>query len=190
MKSTKHAPLALILMAVLNACGESDRSTPLAPSPPVAPSPSPNPSPGPSPRGPGTGTIAIRELSPAPGTELAVQSHCAAGSVTRMCTDQWRGTFDVMVDREMTNAVLTVGFYDGQTKCGYGAKTLEIVPAGERVSFSVGRIVFSDEFGTFAQPCPLPATTNRIEVELWSDLSTWTNTLVQVFEQSYRFSAP
>ena len=95
-----------------------------------------------------------------------------------------------MVDREMTNPVLTVRFYDGQTKCGYGAGTLDIVPAGERVSFSAARIVLSDEFGTFAQPCPLPATTNRIEVELWSDSSTWTNTLVQVFEQSYTFAAP
>ncbi len=188
MGSTKHAPLALILMAVLNACSGSDRSTPLAPSAPVAPIAPPTG--GPGPRGPGAGTIAIRELSPAPGTTLAVQSHCPAGSVTRMCTDQWRGTFDVMVDREMTNAVLTVSFYNGQTICGYGASTLDIVSAGERVSFSVGRIVLSDEFGTFTRPCPLPATTNRIEVELWSDLSTWTNTLVQVFEGAYTFSGP
>lgn len=188
MKRTTHAPLALVLMAVLSACSELDRSTPIAPSAPVAPIAPPTG--GPGPRGPGTGTIAIRELSPAPGTTLAVQSHCPAGSVTRMCTDLWRGTFDVTVDREMTNAVLTVSFYNGQTICGYGANVLDIVPTGERVSFSVGRIVLSDEFGTFAQPCPLPATTNRIEVELWSDLSTWTNTLVQVFENPYTFAAP
>lgn len=181
MKSTTHAPLALILAAVLCACSESDRSTPLAPSVPVAPSPSP--------RGPGTGTIAIRELSPAPGTKLAVQSNCPAGTATRMCTDQWRGTFDVMVDREMTFPVLTVRFYDGQTMCGYGADTAETVPAGERVAFRVDRIVLSDD-RRLSQPCQLPATTNRIEVELWSDSSTWTNTLVQVFEQSYTFSAP
>jgi hypothetical protein len=188
MRGTNHAPLALILMAVLNACSDADWSTPIAPSAPVAPIPPPTG--GPGSRGPGTGTIAIRELSPAPGTTLAVQSHCPAGSVTRMCTDQWRGTFDVMVDREMTNAVLTVSFYNGQTICGYGASTLDIVSVGERVSFSVSGIVLSDEFGTFASPCPLPATTNRIEAELWSDLSTWTNTLVQVFEHSYTFSAP
>jgi hypothetical protein len=186
MKRSTHAPLALILTAVLSACSLSDTAAPSAPSSPLAPVP---PSPPPA-SGPGTGTIAIRELSPAPGTKLAVQSHCPAGSVTRMCTDQWRGTFDVMVDREMTNAVLTVSFYDGQTICGYGANTLDIVPAGGRVSFSVSRIYLSDEFGTFAQPCPLSATTNRIEVELWSDWSTWTNTLVQVFDESYTFFGP
>jgi hypothetical protein len=184
MKHSKHAAVALMLMVVLSACSESDGSTPFAPSVPVASSAPPT-VPG---SGPGTGTIAIRGLSPAPGTTLAVPSHCQAGAVTRMCTDQWRGTFDVMVDREMTNAVLTVRFYDGQTKCGYGANTLDVVPAGDLVSFSVTRIYLSDEFGTFARPCPLPATTNRIEVELWSDLSTWSNTLVQVFEQSYTFS--
>ena len=40
------------------------------------------------------------------------------------------------------------------------------------------------------QPCQFPVTTNRIEVELWSDWSSWSNTLVQVFEQPYTFSAP
>jgi hypothetical protein len=93
-----------------------------------------------------------------------------------------------MVDREMTHAVLTVSFYDGQTKCGYGAGTLDVVPVGKRVSFSVERIYLSDEFGTFASPCRLPATTNRIRVELWSDSSSWTNTLIQEFETAYTFS--
>jgi hypothetical protein len=182
MKSTKHAPLALFLMAVLSACGKSDRSTPIAPSAPVAPS-APAP-----PRGPGNGTIAIRELSPAPGTTLAVLN-CPTGSVTRMCTEQWRGIFDIMVDREMTNAVLTVSFYDGQRICGYGADTSDLVPAGERVSFTLSWILLSDD-RTLRQPCQLPIRTNRIEAELWSDSSAWTNTLVQVFEQSYTFSAP
>jgi hypothetical protein len=119
---------------------------------------------------------------------LAVQSNCPTDG--RTCTDKWRGTFDVTVDREMTWPVLTVRFYDGQTLCGYGASSLDLVPAGTRVSFTAERIVLSDEFGTFKQPCRLPATTNRIEVELWSDSSTWTNTLIQVFEGGYTFSEP
>ena len=185
MRSTKHLPVALISMAVLSACSESDTSTPIAPSAPVvAPIALPN-----GPTVPGTGTIAIRELSPAPGTKLAVQSRCPVGTATRMCTDEWRGTFEVMVDRDMTNAVLTVSFYDGQTICGYGANTSDIVRAGERVSFTVSWIFLSDD-RRLKQPCQLPVTTNRIEVELWSDWSTWSNTLVQVFEQSYPFSAP
>jgi hypothetical protein len=89
----------------------------------------------------------------------------------------------------MTWAVLTVRFYDGQAKCGYGASTLDLVPADTRVSFSVDRIFLSDE-RSLLQPCQLPFSTNRIEVELWSDSSTWTNTLIQVFEGGYTFSEP
>jgi hypothetical protein len=131
--------------------------------------------------GPGSGTIAIREVSPGAGAVLPVKRDCVTGRTTRVCADAWRGTFDVLVDREMTNAVLTVSFYDGQTKCGYAANTMEVVPAGTRVSFTIDRIYLSDEFGTFASPCRLPAMTSRIAVELWSDWSSWTNTLVQDF---------
>jgi hypothetical protein len=187
MKVITRRLLVLILSAVLSGCSGSDGTSPIAPTP-VVPSASVAPS---SPRsGPGTGTIAIRELGPALGATLTVQSRCPAGSVTRVCTDQWRGTFDVTVDREMTNAVLTVRFYDRDTICGYAAGTVDIVPAGMPTSFTAQRIVLSDEFGTFKQPCRLPATTNRIEVELWSDLSTWTNTLIQVFEGGYTFQRP
>jgi hypothetical protein len=186
MKSTKQVPLALILVAVLSACSGSDKATPTAPSAPSSPSAPVPPSPPTS--GPGSGTIAIRELSPAPGATLVVRSDCLAGHVTGVCAENWRGAFDVLVDREMPNAVLTVRFYDGQTKCGYGAGTLDIVPAGTRVSFSVHGVVVKDEW--LAQQCRLPATTNRIEAELWSDSSTWTNTLIQVFEGGYTFSEP
>jgi hypothetical protein len=174
--------VAGVALAIAVAAACSDGRSPVAP--PIAPSPLPAA----PPAGPGQGTIAIGELSPAAGATLVVQSDCPAGRVTGVCTDRWRGTFDVMVDREMTHAVLTVRFYDGQTKCGYGASTSDVVPAGKRVSFNVVTVVLSDEFGTFAPPCRLPATTNRIEVELWSDSSSWTNTLIQQFETAYTFS--
>jgi hypothetical protein len=185
MKSTKRVPLALILVAVLSACSGSDKVTPTAPSAPSSPS-APVP-PSPPTRGPGSGTIAIRELSPAAGATLLVRSDCPAGHVTRVCVENWQGTFDVTVDREMTYAVLTVSFYDGQTKCGYGAGVLDVVPAGKRVSFSVHPIVLKDQW---TQACRLPVTTNRIEAELWSDSGSWTNTLIQVFEGGYTFSEP
>ena len=181
----------VIALAVLSACSGSTTSTPIAPSLlPVAPTPVP-PSAGPghsTPAGPGQGTIAIRELSPAGGATLAVRGDCRVGDATRICTDTWRGAFDVMVDREMTNAVLTVRFYDGQTICGYGAAVSNIVPAGQQVSFSVAWIALSDQFGTFTPPCRLPATIDRMEVELWSDWSSWTNTLIQNFAVVYTFS--
>lgn len=188
MRRITRLPLALILVAVLSACRGSDYATPTAPSPPSSP-PVPVPPSAPT-SGPGSGTIAVGELSPAPGARLAVRSDCPAGSGTQMCIEQWRGTFDVIVDREMTNAVLNVRFYDGHTICGYGTTGFYVLPAGTHVSFTVTRIVLADEFGTFTQPCRLPATTNRIEAILWSDHGNWTNTLTQVFEGGYTFLSP
>jgi hypothetical protein len=128
---------------------------------------------------PGHGTIAIRGLSPRSGATLAVHDDCPAGSVTRRCVDDWHGTLDVVVDREMSHAVLVVRFHDGATLCGYGANTRDVVPADTRVSFDISLIWLSDEFGTFAQPCQLPSTTTRMVAELWSDSSSWSNTLIQ-----------
>lgn len=187
MRRIKRLPLALALMAVLGACGGPDNTTPTAP-PPTPPPPVPPP--GPPTGGPGSGTITIRELSPGLGAKLAVQNPCPTGSATRMCIDQWRGTFDVVIDREMTNAILNVRFFDGETLCGYGTTGMDTLPADTLVSLTVNRIVLSDDSGTFAQPCPLPAGTNRIEVILWSDHGNWTNTLIQAFEGSYTFLPP
>ncbi len=178
----------LIVILVFSACGDSDKATPTGPSAPSAPSPT-VPSPPPT-SGQGAGTIAIRELSPAAGTMLTVESNCPGGDVRSPCINGWRGTFDVTVDREMTWPVLTVRFYDGQTICGYGASARKFLPAGTRVSFTAETIALSDTFGTFKQPCRMPAITNRIEVELWSDSSSWTNTLIQDFEGGYAFSEP
>ena len=127
--------------------------------------------------------------SPGSGATLAVRDGCVAGLVARTCTESWRGAFDVLVDLEMANAVLTVRFYDGDTLCGYAANTLNPVPANSRVTIEVGTIFLSDEFRTFRTPCRRPFTTNRIEAELWSDSSAWgSRTLVQLFPGSYTFA--
>src|SRR5262245_44181561 len=118
MRSTQQLHAALIVVAVLSACSRSDKPTPTSLSAPSSPSAPLPPSP---PSGRGSGTLVIRELSPAAGATLVVRSDCPAGNGTRVCVENWRGIFDVMVDREMTNAVLTVSFYDDQTKCGYSA---------------------------------------------------------------------
>jgi hypothetical protein len=171
----------LALVAFLAACSGGDVSTPSAPSTASAAAPAAG-------SGLGQGTVTIRELTPQSDSKLLVDYNCSAGGVTRVCSDTWHGTFDVLVDRPITYAVLTARFFANQILCGYGAMTADLIPAGSRVSLTVKRIYLSDEFATFAQPCGLPATTNRIEVELWSDSSSWTNTLVQSFDHRYTFS--
>jgi hypothetical protein len=134
--------------------------------------------------GPGHGTITIRELSPSPGATLTVRA-CPSGAVTRLCADQWRSTIDVQVDREMTYAVLVVLFYDGATLCGLSANTLDVLPPDRLVTFDLSSIWLSG--GGLATPCQLPMRTTRIEVVLWSDSSSWTNTLMMGFPGTYTF---
>jgi hypothetical protein len=180
MKTVPLIASTVLLLTTLTACGGSDKSaqTVLAPSPVATPVPTPGLV--------GRGAFAIRDISPAPGATLGV-GDCRVGNVSRACADQWRGTFDVTVDLEMTNAVLTVAFYDGDRLCGYAANTADIVPAGSPVSFSIDRIFLFDEY-SLTEPCQLPATTNRMELVLWSDASRWSNTLREKFDHSYTFS--
>jgi hypothetical protein len=184
------API-LLVGALLGACSAAKGVIPSSPSMPDASGRPPTPPPtGTEPAtGPGGGTIAVRELSPAAGALLIVPSNCplsSPGDLPRTCTQSWHGTFEVTVDRPMSNAVLTVRFYDGQTICGYGANVVDLVPAGTPVSINVDWVFLADQW--LPRPCRLPVTTNRLEVELWSDWSTWTNTLIRVFEIDYTFS--
>ena len=180
--------VGVFVLATSSACTGFDEPIPTAPSYATQPRPAGSISLPPE-AGIGTGTVVIRELDPGVGATLAVQSDCLNGRITVLCTDGWRGTFDVFVDRDMTNAVLTARFYDGNRFCAYAASTLDLVPAGSRVSLTMSRIHLSDHSGNVLD-CRLPATTNRIEVELWSDYSAWSNTLIHRFANTYTFYEP
>ena len=175
-------PVAAVLAVVSAGC--SSNSTPTVPSAASATSP---PSPSTPMRGPGSGTIVIRELSPSPGATLTV-SDCAGGAPTRPCAEQWRTTVDVLVDRDMTYAVLVMTFYDGDRLCGLTADVRDVVRAGSRETFNLSSIYLSSGSPTLANnPCQLPMRTTRMEVELWSDSSSWTNTLKIEFPGTYTF---
>ena len=187
MHKVSHLTSALFLLAVLPACNGGGK-TPTAPSaPPSMPQISQS---APVPRGPGSGTIAIREFSPNPGATMTV-SDCPGTPTTRRCVEQWRSTVDVLVDRDMTNAVLVMMFYDGDRLCGLSANTADIVRAGVRETFTLSSISLSSGSPVLTNaPCQLPTRTTRIEVALWSDLSSWTNTLTTGLPGTYTFTEP
>ena len=90
----------------------------------------------------------------------------------------------------MTNAVLVVRFLNDGRLCGYGAQTKDLIAAGTPATISITRVYLSDEFvGSLRKPCELPVTTNEMQMELWSDYSAWTNTLLQNADDTYSFSA-
>ena len=71
----------------------------------------------------------------------------------------------------------------------YAADVRDHITAGETAAFHPTWISLTDEFGTFRQPCGLPATTTRIVAVLWSD-SDWTTQISQEFTMTYRFARP
>jgi hypothetical protein len=188
MRRTWRITLGAFVLGALSACNESSGVTPIGPSSSTPPPASASPPPLLPGSGIGRGTVAIRELNPGVGATLRVRNDCLNVRATVLCTESWRGIFDVLVDRDMTNAVLTAGFYDGNTICAYAAGTADLIPAGSLVSLTMTRIQLSDHTGK-ALGCQLPAITNRIKVELWSDSSSWSNTLIQEFvNNTYTFS--
>jgi hypothetical protein len=128
-------PVAAVLAVVSAGC--DSKSTPTAPSVPPATSTSQSSPSAPVSSGPGHGTITIREFSPSPGATLTV-SDCAGGAPTRPCAEQWRSTVDVLVDRDMTYAVLVMTFYDGDRLCGLTADVRDVVRAGSATDDNVG----------------------------------------------------
>jgi hypothetical protein len=88
----------------------------------------------------------------------------------------------------MTNAVLVMTFYEGDRLCGLSANTADIVRAGIPETFALSSINLSSGSPSLTNnPCQLPTRTTRINVELWSDSSSWTNTLKMELPGTYTF---
>jgi hypothetical protein len=188
MQKVSHVTSGLILLIVLPACNGAGGMTPTAPSAPALTAQTSQLTP--VPRGPGSGTIEVREVSPSPGSTLTV-SDCGGGAAARPCAERWRSTIDVIIDRDMTYAVLVMTFYDGDRLCGLTADVRDVVRAGSRETFTLSSIYLSSGSPTLtSNPCQVPMRTTRMEVELWSDSSTWTNTLKVGLPGTYTFVSP
>lgn len=179
VKSSLVVP-AVVLSALLTACGDGGA---VAPTAPTGPSATPTILPPPAPAA--SGTITMIDSIPGAGASLLVGT-CQFGTVTRRCADEWRGTFDVSASRGVDWPVLSVAFYDGDVLCGYAADAHQRLAAGATTTFRPARISLSDEFGTFSSSCPLPASITRVVAVLWSD-SDWTFQLRREFATQYAF---
>ena len=93
----------------------------------------------------------------------------------RLCSDGFRGTFNVQANGELQNLVLTVSFWDGERRCAYAADTRDALTAETSASFAPSLTFLSwEEFSpspttvNLFQPCSLPITTTRLIAELWT----------------------
>jgi hypothetical protein len=121
---------------------------------PTAPSPGPPPGP--------TASITMR-LTPASGANVEV-FECRPFTV---CTgmDQVTAVFDVVVDRDIPDALVGAWFMDGPRTCAF-AIVRQSFMAGTRVEVVMRDFALSD-FETEGQLfCQLPVTTTAVQVEI------------------------
>lgn len=136
--------------------------------------------------------ITVTALAPLPGASLSVGECLSPSPPGRppLCSDDWQGTFEVAVNRDVQHVVLTIGFYDGATLCAHAAATIDRIAARTRVSLNPRRIVVAwERGGTVEQPCQLPVTTTRLVAILWSDAADGFE-LQREFPSSYTFVKP
>ncbi len=192
-KRARHLATTLAAIVTISACGGCSGS-PTSPSAPALPSITPVPTPSPS--GQITARITAVSIEPDSGTTMTVRDCDLAGVAkpTRVCAEQFRGLFEVVVDRYVRDPVLTVGLYDGSEFCGYSAWAADAIAPGETLSFSLSVILLSweqwDQTGSrgIVQPCALPLTTTRMVAEVWSDGDGFS--MKQEFANSYTFRRP
>lgn len=189
VKKAGHLATTLAAIVTIGACGGGSGS-PTSPTALAPPSLTPAPTSSPS------GRITAVSIEPDSGTTMTVRDCDLAGGAKRtgVCAEQFRGLFEVVVDRYVRDPVLTVGFYDGSELCGYAAWSVDAIVPGETLSFSLSVIYLSwekwDATGSrgIVQPCALPLTTTRMVAEVWSDGDGFS--LKQEFANSYTFQRP
>ena len=198
MRLFTHAVAALTLIAI-SACGGS----PSSPTAPIVPFAGPLPPSGPTPAV-RNGEITLVAANPAPGGRVTLGS-CPEGfnrpnhapTAQLFCSDDLRMTFDVVVDRDIPNAMLSLTFSDGYQDCAFATSPRLALTAGGRVSAAASSVWF---YGLDEDPskpaelgCPtLPRVTNGLRVRLLDLDVPHPNTAVFVnnLPISYTFAVP
>src|SRR5512145_2186724 len=116
-------------LTILGSCGCS----------PASPAPIPT---GPPPPPPFLGEITVSEIVPGPGATLSVRD---CGN-SRLCTDAFHATFDVLMPNDVQDASVFVALKAGSVPCAWVAFQTALT-ANTRASFSVSsmRMVRDEE---------------------------------------------
>jgi hypothetical protein len=158
-----------VLSAAFVGCdgGKAMPTSPSAGMPPTAPAPSPPP----TPDAPARGEISLISTSVPPGTILTVRE-CPPDEfgIIRLCTEDLRMTFAVLLDRDVTGALVQVVLANDSQGCAFALSAPATLIAGTRaeITASVVNLFLANDIepiGSFT-PCPLPASVTRMVVTL------------------------
>ena len=157
--------------------GEAIPTSPSAP-PTVAAPPPPVPA---------RGEISLISASVPPGATLTVRE-CQPDEfgIIRLCTEELRMTFAVLLDRDVTGALVQVVLASDSQGCAFALSAPATLIAGTQaeITASVVNLFVADDIepiGSFT-PCALPASVTRMVVTLRTRTSYF---LSQEFSQRY-----
>jgi hypothetical protein len=179
MHRRTHLAALLAAVIVLTGCNGTVDS-------PVAPSGSSGVPSGPPPAPPLppeiAGTIVVRSIAPEPGTTLIVQNCSFAGpDFPYLCADQLRLAFDLQVDQDIPNGVLSALFTAAGSTCALSSERVTLT-AGTQTTIRMQGAEISSDGALFR--CPLPADTTQILVRLSGSGRVL---LTREFAYDYRF---
>jgi hypothetical protein len=174
------------LLAALSGCGNplpiTASNDPAAPS--VVPTVAPTPASTPTIRG----SITVTSLTPPPGATLSVRECPFYYGETGSCSDA-KVAVEVALEQSVADAVVTVSYYRNAERCGIAYAGPTALPTSTLTAFTATLIELSDE-SVSLHCAPLPATTNRFVVQVWSAKQPSTSLLTQEFAHGYTFANP
>ena len=145
--------------------------------------------------GPGTavtGEITITDVAPPFGTTLALRD--CSRRLLAICSEL-QMTVDVVIDGDLPDARMTVGFYNGIRRCGWAYLPTGTLVAGRRDSRRLSAVYVMEEVDegegsprTTIKPCEMPSTTTRFVVEVWSRTDSRTPVFSREFDGTYTFA--
>jgi hypothetical protein len=176
--------LAVLLLA---GCDQTASRGPVAPTPVQTAAPAPSGA---------SGDIRLGSVTHSSGSTLVMQD-CGPSwtgiAGNHVCNEDWRGAFDVVLDRDVSDTTLLVSFFDGAERCG------DIYASGQAFTAHRARLVSTSSALYFTyepegyenlsvvQRCTLPRTTTRLVVTLWSRHSASVPLLRREFDHRYTF---
>ena len=189
MSSAIRACIGIALTtAILGGCsGNSGSESPTSPTPPAATATPVSQA--------VSGNITLAAVTHPSGSTLTVQ-RCEPAFTgiagDHVCKDDWFVAFDIVLDRDLADVVMTVSLEDGNERCG------DTVVIGQSFAAGRSRLVSttSSLYLTYepegyddlkvTQRCTLPRTTNRMVVQLWKIENPAKPLLQREFDFVYR----
>ena len=114
--------------------------------------------------------ISITGVTRQPGTSLNF-GDCSTPGWEAVCTHDLAVSFDVVLDEDIPDGIVTIGFHDGAAECGvaFGPRLDFLARKQESISTNIIYSSYqmsegSDTPKTTISPCTLPATTSQMVV--------------------------